>query len=105
MTRLGGQHRVVEAAWGAPIAGMEMRIDGRPWLPAALDGAPGEDAPFAWRWWSLDWGAPAPVEHAITSRAIDAAGRVQPAPDDPWIANKKTYWESTGQVTRRVRVL
>ena len=54
--------------------------------------------------WTLDWPAPSPGEHAITSRAIDAAGRVQPAMDDPSIANKRTYWESNGQVTRRVRV-
>ena len=32
------------------------------------------------------------------------AGGVQPAPDDPWLAGKRTYWESTGQVTRRVLV-
>jgi DMSO/TMAO reductase YedYZ molybdopterin-dependent catalytic subunit len=104
VTRLGGQHRIVGAAWGAPIAGVEVRVDDGPWAPAALDRTPGEDAPFAWTLWSLDWGTPTPGEHAITSRATDAAGRVQPAPDDPWIANKRTYWESTGQVTRRVLV-
>ena len=104
VTRLGGQHRILGAAWGAPIAGVEARIDDGPWLPATLDRTPGEDAPFAWTLWSLDWGAPAAGEHTVTSRATDAAGRVQPAPDDPWIANKRTYWESTGQVTRRVRV-
>ena len=59
----------------------------------------GEDAAFAWTIWSLDWGSPAPGEHTITSRAIDTAGQIQPAPDDPWIANKQTYWESNGQVT------
>ncbi len=89
---------------GAPIAGVDVKIADGPWVPAALDRTPGEDAPFAWRWWSLDWGAPAAGEHAITSRSIDTAGRSQPAPDDPWIANKRTYWESTGQVTRRVLV-
>jgi len=31
-------------------------------------------------------------------------GHIQPAQDDPWIAGKHTYWESNGQVTRRVRV-
>ena len=102
VTRLNGQHRIVGAAWGAPIAGVEVRIDGGPWAPAALDRTPGEDAPFAWTLWSLDWGAPAPGEHTVTARATDTAGNVQPAPDDPWLANKKTYWESTGQVTRRI---
>jgi hypothetical protein len=24
--------------------------------------------------------------------------------DDPWIAKKKTYWESNGQVTRRIKI-
>ncbi len=104
VTRLSGQHRIVGAAWGAPIAGVEVRIDDGPWAPAALDRTPGEDAPFAWTLWALDWGAPAPGEHAVTARATDTAGRVQPAPDDPWLTGKKTYWESNGQVTRRVLV-
>jgi hypothetical protein len=43
-----------------------------------------------------------PGEHTVTSRAIDMAGNVQPAMDDPIIANKKTYWESNGQITRHV---
>ena len=43
-------------------------------------------------------------EHTITSRAIDTAGQVQPAMDDPIIAKKHTYWESNGQVTRRIQV-
>jgi hypothetical protein len=25
--------------------------------------------------------------------------------DDPWIAKKHTYWESNGQVTRRIRIV
>jgi len=29
---------------------------------------------------------------------------MQPAPDDQVIANKKTYWESNQQITRRVRI-
>ena len=44
------------------------------------------------------------TRHAIASRAIDIFGAVQPAPDDPVIATKKTFWESNGQITRRVRV-
>ena len=31
-------------------------------------------------------------------------GNVQPAMTDPRIANKKTYWESNGQITRRVNI-
>ena len=51
----------------------------------------------------FDWQA-TPGEHAITSRAVDSAGSVQPAMDDPVIAGKKTYWESNGQITRHVNI-
>jgi DMSO/TMAO reductase YedYZ molybdopterin-dependent catalytic subunit len=102
VTRADGQYRIVGAAWGAPIARVEVQIDGGPWQPATID--EGEDEEFAWKLWSLEWGSPAAGEHTITSRAIDTEGQIQPAPDDPWIAGKHTYWESNGQVTRRVRV-
>ena len=52
----------------------------------------------------LDWGTPAAGEHTITSRAIDVDGDVQPAPDDPYLAGKTTFWESNGQITRRVDI-
>jgi DMSO/TMAO reductase YedYZ molybdopterin-dependent catalytic subunit len=103
VTRAAGRYRIVGAAWGAPVARVEVQLDGGPWVPATLDRTPGEEADFAWRIWSLDWGAPAPGEHTITSRAIDTQGQVQPAPDDPWLTGKRTFWESTGQVTRRIR--
>lgn len=102
VTRAGGQYRIVGAAWGAPVARVEVQVDGGAWMPATFDRS--EEDYFAWRIWSLDWGAPAPGEHAITSRAIDTQGQVQPAPDDPWITGKRTFWESNGQVTRRVLV-
>jgi len=79
-----------------------VQIDSGPWVPAVIDGS--EDAEFAWKIWSLDWADAAPGEHSITSRAIDKAGQVQPALDDPRIANKHTYWESNGQVTRKIRI-
>jgi DMSO/TMAO reductase YedYZ molybdopterin-dependent catalytic subunit len=104
VTRLGGAYRIVGAAWGAPIAGVEVRVDDGPWLPAALDRTPGEDAPFAWTLWALDWGAPGAGEHAVTSRATDTAGHVQPAPDDPWVTGNKADWEFSGQVTRRILI-
>jgi len=100
--RSGGRYRIVGAAWGAPIAQVEVQIDGGHWLPATID--EGQDAEFAWKLWSLEWSKPAAGEHSITSRAIDADGHIQPAQDDPWISEKHTYWESNGQVTRRVSV-
>jgi DMSO/TMAO reductase YedYZ molybdopterin-dependent catalytic subunit len=102
VTRLNGQYRIMGAAWGAPIARVEVLIDQDGWVPATLDRSDGGD--FAWRIWSLDWPNPAPGEHAITSRAIDNGGHIQPAMDDPWIAKKHTYWESNGQITRRIRI-
>jgi len=47
---------------------------------------------------------PAAGEHAIRSRAFDMKGNMQPAPDDPFLASKTTYWESNGQITRRVLI-
>jgi DMSO/TMAO reductase YedYZ molybdopterin-dependent catalytic subunit len=102
VTRQNGRYRIIGMAWGAPIARVEVRINNGAWLPAVIDRS--DDAPYAWKPWSLDWTDPTPGEHAVTSRAIDTAANVQPAPDDPHIAGKRTYWESNGQVTRRVRV-
>ncbi|MBA2595124.1 MAG: sulfite oxidase, partial [Chloroflexia bacterium] len=39
-----------------------------------------------------------------TSRATAASGEVQPAPDDPLLTAKSTFWESNGQITRQVRI-
>ncbi len=90
------------AAWGAPIERVEVQIDGGAWQPAQLE--PNEGDATTWTFWQLDWDGPAAGEHDVTSRAVDAEGNVQPAPTDPLIANKHTYWESNGQITRRVRV-
>jgi DMSO/TMAO reductase YedYZ molybdopterin-dependent catalytic subunit len=102
VTRSDGRYRIIGAAWGAPIARVEVRIDDGPWQAATIDRS--EKAEFAWKIWSLDWADAAPGKHAITSRAVDTSGNIQPAPDDPVIANKHTYWESNGQVTRQVRI-
>jgi DMSO/TMAO reductase YedYZ molybdopterin-dependent catalytic subunit len=102
VTRREGQYRIVGAAWGAPIASVEVQIDEGPWMPAQIDRS--EEAEFAWKIWHLEWASPSAGEHRITSRAVDTQGNVQPAPDDPRIARKHTYWESNGQVTRRIRI-
>jgi DMSO/TMAO reductase YedYZ molybdopterin-dependent catalytic subunit len=95
-------YRVIGAAWGAPIAKVEVKIDDGPWLEAVIDKS--EEAEFAWKIWAFDWKNPSAGEHFITSRATDTSGRVQPAMEDPWIAKKHTYWESNGQITRQVRI-
>jgi DMSO/TMAO reductase YedYZ molybdopterin-dependent catalytic subunit len=95
-------YRISGAAWGAPIAKVEVKIDDGPWLAAEIDSE--EKAEFAWQIWYLDWQKPAKGEHTVTSRATDTTGKIQPAMDDPWIAKKHTYWESNGQVTRRIAI-
>jgi DMSO/TMAO reductase YedYZ molybdopterin-dependent catalytic subunit len=102
VTLSDGRYRISGMAWGpAPISAVEVRIDDGAWTKAILMDT--EKPPFAWRFWHLDWTATS-GEHSITSRAIDINGNVQPAMDDPVIANKKTYWESNGQITRHVRI-
>src|SRR5579859_792508 len=101
VVQLDGHCQIEGAAWGpASIAAVEVRIDNGPWKKAKLAES---KSPWTWRFWSLDWHAVS-GDHTITSRAIDAAGNFQPAMDDPVIANKKTYWESNGQITRQIRI-
>jgi len=99
VTTDGTRHRIHGAAWGAEIDEVEVRIDDGPWQEATLGEGHGDE--FTWTFWHLDW-QPTPGEHAIASRAIDIDGNIQPAPDDPWLANKKTYWESNGQFARGI---
>jgi DMSO/TMAO reductase YedYZ molybdopterin-dependent catalytic subunit len=102
VTKLDDQYRIMGAAWGAPIAGVEVRIDDGEWQPATL--TEGEGSEYAWVFWTVDWDAPTNGEHTVTSRATDTAGNVQPAPDEPLLAGKQTFWESNGQITRRVQI-
>jgi DMSO/TMAO reductase YedYZ molybdopterin-dependent catalytic subunit len=110
VVRCRDRYAVLGAAWGAPIADVEVQVDDGPWRTATLEGAqahgggPRARRGFAWRFWRFDWGRPAAGEHTIRSRAFDASGNVQPAPDDPALAGKVTYWESNGQIARRVRI-
>ncbi|MEZ4736923.1 MAG: sulfite oxidase [Caldilineaceae bacterium] len=97
-----GAYRIEGAAWGAPIGKVEVQIDDGPWQEATLSTE--NVRRFSWRFWSLDWPDAEPGEHAITARAIDSEGNVQPAADDPFITTKVTYWESNGQITRRVEI-
>ena len=107
VTRLGSQYVIVGVAWGAPIARVEVRIDDGTWTAAKLVGRPASgkrSRGYAWRFWTFDWRRPAPGEHQVTSRAFDVDGNMQPAPDDPFLASKRTYWEQNGHISRRVVV-
>lgn len=102
VVRNGSAVTIQGAAWGAPINLVEVKIDNGPWQRATIDTR--QSAEFAWKFWTLNWPAPAAGEHSITTRATDTSGNVQPSPEDPIIANKQTYWESNGQITRRVKI-
>ena len=102
VTRDDTGYRITGVAWGAPIEKVEVKVDDGPWQPATIDHT--DEAEYAWKVWTFDWAAPTPGEHTITSRATDASGQIQPAMNDPWIAKKHTYWESNGQITRRINI-
>jgi DMSO/TMAO reductase YedYZ molybdopterin-dependent catalytic subunit len=107
VVRNGGAYTIFGAAWGAPISGVDVKIDDGPWTPAQLVGPrpPGSRSRgFTWRFWTLPWPTPSRGTHTITSRAIDVAGNVQPPPDDPFLLGKQTYWESNGQISRMVEI-
>jgi DMSO/TMAO reductase YedYZ molybdopterin-dependent catalytic subunit len=124
VARWNGRYRIYGAAWGAPITRVEVQVDDGPWMEASLDalpargkGRPGppsqelrgnrrdrEPRGYAWRFWAFEWGEPSSGEHRIRSRAYDIDGNIQPAPDDPFLAAKRTYWENNGQITRRVMI-
>ncbi|MEO8130298.1 MAG: molybdopterin-dependent oxidoreductase [Bryobacteraceae bacterium] len=105
VTRGNGRYTIMGAAWGAPIERVEVQIDGGVWMAAKLDGpAPPRSRGYSWRFWTFDWGSPVAGEHAIRSRAIDVEGNIQPGPDDPFLASRRTYWESNGHITRRIAI-
>jgi hypothetical protein len=103
VVRTGDSYRIEGATWGAPIGSVEVKLDEGSWQRVQLDRSQQDEA--AWVFWTLTWANLTPGEHSITTRAVDTKGNIQPAQDDPWIANKLTYWESNGQITRRVKVL
>jgi DMSO/TMAO reductase YedYZ molybdopterin-dependent catalytic subunit len=107
VVRRGSRYVVLGVAWGAPIAAVEVRIDNGPWLPARLFGPVAHTRNrrgLAWRFWTFGWEMAAAGQHMVTSRAFDADGNVQPAPDDPFLASKVTLWESNGHITRQILI-
>ncbi len=97
--------RVIGVAWGGPVARVEVSIDGGPWRRARVvdsDSRGGPSKALAWNFWTYDWGRAPAGRHTVASRAIDAHGAIQPAPDDPIIADRRTYWEANQQITRTI---
>jgi DMSO/TMAO reductase YedYZ molybdopterin-dependent catalytic subunit len=104
VTRRQNRYTIMGAAWGAPIEAVQVRIDAGPWMATNLDAKHGVDRGFAWRFWTFDWGTPPSGERRVTSRAIDVEGNIQPAPSNSLIANRRTFWENNGHITRRVLI-
>jgi hypothetical protein len=101
VTRSGDRYTIHGAARGAPIARVEVQIDGGRWQAARLDR---RRDPSAWTFWTFDWATPTPGEHTVRSRAFDTHAAVQPPPTDAYLTGRRTYWENNGQITRRVRI-
>lgn len=102
VTKTDAGYTVMGAAWGDAIASVDVRIDDGEWQPATI--VEGEGSEHAWVFWTFDWTDATPGEHAITSRATAVDGTVQPASDDAFLASKRTFWESNGQITRTVMI-
>ena len=106
VTRRRDKYTIMGVAWGAPVADVEVRIDSGPWLAADLERPHewrGRDE-FAWTFWTLPWRRPPAGKHTVTSRAFDRDGKVQPPPDEAYLASRVTYWENIGQITRTVLI-
>jgi len=102
VTRVGEKYRIYGAAWGRPVKLVEVSINNGPWLKVTFDLT--QEAEHAWKIWHYDWDKPSVGEHTVVSRAIDVHGNIQPTMDAPAIAGKRTYWESNGQVIRRIQI-
>jgi DMSO/TMAO reductase YedYZ molybdopterin-dependent catalytic subunit len=103
--RHGVHYQVEGAAWGGEIDRVEVQIDAGPWQQARIRRMRTQgDREFSWRFWTFDWGRPAAGTYKIRSRAFGNHGVIQPAPDDPFLASRRTYWENNGQVNRTVQI-
>jgi DMSO/TMAO reductase YedYZ molybdopterin-dependent catalytic subunit len=105
VTRRHNRYSIMGAAWGAPVAMVQVQIDDGPWMDTRLAGRGMERwHRYAWKFWEFDWGTPTPGEHRVRSRAFDFDGNVQPPAEDPSIASRRTFWENNGQITRRILI-
>jgi DMSO/TMAO reductase YedYZ molybdopterin-dependent catalytic subunit len=67
--------RGIAVSGTAPIATVEVRIDGGPWQQASLEP---QASPWLHAYWSLGWTPGTAGGHVIEARATDAAGNRQP---------------------------
>jgi len=86
---------------GTPIRSVDIKVDEGSWQPATVDAATGKDR-FGWKLFTYPWTGATAGEHALVSRVIDAAGRVQPTAEE--LVNKKTFLEDNSQHPRKVLI-
>jgi DMSO/TMAO reductase YedYZ molybdopterin-dependent catalytic subunit len=81
------------------IVSVEVSADeGRTWFKARLTG---DDVPYAWRMWELEWRAPRPGSYVLLCRATDDRGQTQPE-RSPW--NPSGFlWNGWDRVTVEVK--
>jgi DMSO/TMAO reductase YedYZ molybdopterin-dependent catalytic subunit len=93
-TRQAGRVVVAGVAWDqhTGIERVEVRVDDGPWTDAALAA---QDSVDTWRQWRYDWDA-TPGSHAITVRATNADGVVQPSAPTPPFPDGAAGWHRIG---------
>jgi len=84
---------------GTPLRAVEISIDGGPWQEATIDSRASK---YSWKLFDFQWNDPAPGEHSLVSRVIDANGQIQATLDE--LPEKATRWENYAQFPRTVRI-
>jgi len=106
VTRRGAEYFVLGAAWGGSIDRVEVQVDGGAWQRTRMKRMRAHgDKGFSWSFWTFDWGRVPSGRHTIRSRVFGNHGAVQPTPEDPYLASRRTYWENNGQITRTVDIV
>lgn len=84
-----GPVTIAGVAWAPPLGidGVEVSVDGGPWLPAELSE---ELAPTAWRQWQHRWDA-SPGAHDVRARAIGRGGIQDGDPRPPYPDGSSGY--------------
>jgi DMSO/TMAO reductase YedYZ molybdopterin-dependent catalytic subunit len=102
VSRDGSAYKVVGVILndGSAIKSVEVKVDNGPWQPATVD--PATRSKYGWKLFNYAWNNPAPGEHTIVSRLIEANGAVQPTEEELGI--KKTFLEDNSQFPRKLTI-
>ena len=93
VTRRGAEYFVLGAAWGGSIERVEVQVDNGVWQRTSIKRMRSQgDKEFSWSFWTFDWRRALSGRHTIRSRAFGDHAAVQPAPEDPYLASRRTYW-------------